>query len=46
MGNARVRSIHVHPVKAFRSLPLREVVVERWGPAGDRRWTLIDDGGK
>ena len=46
MGNARVRSIHVHPVKAFRSLPLREVAVERWGPAGDRRWTLIDDGGK
>ncbi len=46
MGNARVRSIHVHPVKAFRSLPLREVVVERWGPAGDRRWMLIDDGGK
>ncbi|MEW1600702.1 MOSC N-terminal beta barrel domain-containing protein [Streptomyces sp. NPDC093808] len=46
MRNARVRSIHVHPVKAFRSLPLREVVVERWGPAGDRRWMLIDDGGK
>ncbi len=41
-----MRSIHVHPVKAFRSLPLREVVVERWGPAGDRRWMLIDDGGK
>ncbi|MEU1699509.1 MOSC domain-containing protein [Streptomyces pseudogriseolus] len=46
MRNARVRSIHVHPVKAFRSLPLREVAVERWGPAGDRRWMLIDDGGK
>ncbi|MGA5413679.1 MOSC domain-containing protein [Streptomyces pseudogriseolus] len=46
MRNARVRSIHVHPVKAFRSLPLREVVVECWGPAGDRRWMLIDDGGK
>ncbi len=46
MGNARLQSIHVHPVKAFRSVPLREVVVEPWGPAGDRRWTLIDDGGK
>ncbi|MFF8100338.1 MOSC domain-containing protein [Streptomyces sp. NPDC014986] len=46
MGNARVHSIHIHPVKAFRSLPLREVVVEPWGPAGDRRWMLVDDGGK
>ncbi|MEU3098253.1 MOSC N-terminal beta barrel domain-containing protein [Streptomyces sp. NPDC006967] len=46
MGKARLHSIHVHPVKAFRSLPLREVVVEPWGPAGDRRWMLIDDGGR
>ncbi|WP_399881890.1 MOSC domain-containing protein [Streptomyces sp. BBFR51] len=46
MGYARLRSIHVHPVKAFRSLSLREAVVEPWGPAGDRRWMLIDDGGK
>ncbi|MEU2600651.1 MOSC domain-containing protein [Streptomyces hirsutus] len=46
MGNALLQSIHVHPVKAFRSLPLREVVVEPWGPAGDRRWMLTDDGGR
>ncbi|MET9994771.1 MOSC N-terminal beta barrel domain-containing protein [Streptomyces mutabilis] len=46
MGNARLQSIHVHPVKASRSLALREAVVEPWGLAGDRRWMLIDDGGK
>ncbi|PKW06132.1 hypothetical protein SAMN05428944_6825 [Streptomyces sp. 1222.5] len=46
MGNAEVQSIHVHPVKAFRGLSPREAVVEPWGLAGDRRWTLIDDGGK
>lgn len=46
MGNARLQSIHVHPVKAFRSLVLREAVVEPWGLTGDRRWMLIDDGGK
>ncbi|MFH8974656.1 MOSC domain-containing protein [Streptomyces sp. NPDC017890] len=46
MGNARLQSIHVHPVKATRSLPLREAVVEPWGLAGDRRWMLIDDGGR
>ena len=46
MGNAEVQSIHVHPVKAFRGLSPQEAVVEPWGLAGDRRWTLIDDGGK
>ncbi|MFG2602260.1 MOSC domain-containing protein [Streptomyces sp. NPDC048514] len=46
MGNAEVQSIHVHPVKAFRGLSPRAAVVEPWGLAGDRRWALIDDGGK
>lgn len=46
MGNALLQSIHVHPVKAFRGLVPREAVVEPWGLAGDRRWVLIDDGGK
>ncbi|GHE03161.1 molybdenum cofactor biosysynthesis protein [Streptomyces alanosinicus] len=41
-----MRSIHVHPVKALRGHAPREAVVEPWGLAGDRRWTLIDDGGK
>lgn len=31
MGNAELHSIHVHPVKAFRALSLREAVVEPWG---------------
>ncbi|MFJ3809149.1 MOSC domain-containing protein [Streptomyces sp. NPDC090073] len=46
MGNAEVQSIHVHPVKAFRGLSPHEAAVEPWGLAGDRRWTLMDDGGK
>ncbi|MBC2900287.1 MOSC domain-containing protein [Streptomyces cupreus] len=46
MGNTRLQSIHVHPVKAFRGVAPREAVVEPWGLAGDRRWMLIDDGGK
>jgi uncharacterized protein YcbX len=46
MGNAELLSIHVHPVKALRGQALREAVVEPWGLAGDRRWALIDDGGK
>ncbi|WP_328869382.1 MOSC domain-containing protein [Streptomyces sp. NBC_00287] len=46
MGNTRLQSIHVHPVKAFRGTAPREAVVEPWGLTGDRRWMLIDDGGK
>ncbi|MFJ8532047.1 MOSC domain-containing protein [Streptomyces sp. NPDC093591] len=46
MGHAQLQSIHVHPVKAFRGTAPREAVVEPWGLAGDRRWMLIDDGGK
>ncbi|GAB2728989.1 MOSC domain-containing protein [Streptomyces bullii] len=46
MALAYLHSIHVHPVKALRGLSVREAVVEPWGLAGDRRWALIDDGGK
>ncbi|MEV6612298.1 MOSC N-terminal beta barrel domain-containing protein [Streptomyces sp. NPDC051051] len=46
MGNAELLSIHVHPVKAFRGQAPREAEVEPWGLAGDRRWALIDHGGK
>lgn len=46
MGKAEVHSIHVHPVKAFRGQALREALIEPWGPEGDRRWALVDDGGK
>ncbi|MEU9453479.1 MOSC N-terminal beta barrel domain-containing protein [Streptomyces sp. NPDC048277] len=46
MGIAELQSIHVHPVKALRGFSPRQAVVEPWGLAGDRRWVLIDDGGK
>ncbi|MFI1165523.1 MOSC domain-containing protein [Streptomyces sp. NPDC020801] len=46
MGHAELRSIHLYPVKAFRGSAPREAVVEPWGLSGDRRWVLIDDGGK
>ncbi|MFF6806961.1 MOSC N-terminal beta barrel domain-containing protein [Streptomyces sp. NPDC012616] len=46
MPLAELLSIHVHPVKALRGQAPREAVVEPWGLDGDRRWALIDDGGK
>ena len=46
MGHGQLQSIHLHPAKACRGIAPREAVVEPWGLAGDRRWVLIDDGGK
>ncbi|MFF4116932.1 MOSC domain-containing protein [Streptomyces sp. NPDC001714] len=46
MGMPELQSIHVHPVKALRGFSPREAVVEPWGLTGDRRWVLIDHGGK
>ncbi|MFJ3234954.1 MOSC domain-containing protein [Streptomyces sp. NPDC086787] len=46
MGSSVLQSIHVHPVKAFRGISPRQAVVEPWGLSGDRRWALVDDGGK
>ncbi|WP_314219248.1 MOSC domain-containing protein [Streptomyces zaehneri] len=46
MGHVQLLSIHIHPVKAFPGQAPREAVVEPWGLAGDRRWALIDHGGR
>ncbi|SEC14738.1 hypothetical protein SAMN04490357_1304 [Streptomyces misionensis] len=46
MDIAEVQSIHLYPVKAFRGLAPASAVVEPWGLAGDRRWTLVDAEGK
>ncbi|MET8976624.1 MOSC N-terminal beta barrel domain-containing protein [Streptomyces sp. NPDC004539] len=46
MRNAELLSIHVHPVKAFQGVSPLEAEVEPWGPVGDRRWAVVDDGGK
>ncbi|MFF4759171.1 MOSC domain-containing protein [Streptomyces sp. NPDC001292] len=46
MGNAELHALHIHPIKALRAVTLAEAVVQPWGLAGDRRWALIDDGGK
>ncbi|MEU7008943.1 MOSC N-terminal beta barrel domain-containing protein [Streptomyces sp. NPDC046332] len=46
MPNPRLRSVHVHPVKALRGYAPAEAEVEPWGLAGDRRWTVVDASGK
>ncbi|MCT4353873.1 MOSC domain-containing protein [Streptomyces sp. Je 1-79] len=46
MSTPRLRSVHVHPVKALRGYALAEAEVQPWGLAGDRRWAVVDASGK
>lgn len=42
----RLSSIHLYPVKALRGYDVTEAVVEPWGLRGDRRFMLVDEGGR
>jgi uncharacterized protein YcbX len=41
----RVVSLHTYPIKGCYRTDHRNFVVEPWGPAGDRRWMIIDAAG-
>ncbi|MFD5030688.1 MOSC domain-containing protein [Streptomyces sp. NPDC058405] len=41
-----LHALRVHPVKSMAGCTPDSAVVEPWGLAGDRRWTLIDGTGK
>ncbi|MFD3921660.1 MOSC domain-containing protein [Streptomyces sp. NPDC058595] len=40
-----LHALRVHPVKSVGGFTTDSAVVEPWGLAGDRRWTLIDESG-
>ncbi|TXL88674.1 MOSC N-terminal beta barrel domain-containing protein [Streptomyces sp. IB2014 016-6] len=40
-----LHALRVHPVKSVGGFTADSAVVEPWGLAGDRRWTLIDESG-
>ncbi|WP_455353926.1 MOSC domain-containing protein [Streptomyces sp. SYSU K217416] len=46
MSNSFLQSLHVHPVKSVAGCAPGAVAVEPWGPAGDRRWALVDGDSK
>ncbi|MGR8011994.1 MOSC domain-containing protein [Streptomyces hypolithicus] len=46
MPNSVLHAVHVYPVKSVAGCAPAEVRVEPWGPAGDRRWMLVDPAGK
>ncbi len=39
-------ALYVYPLKSARGRAVTEAAVEPWGLAGDRRWMLVDRGGK
>ncbi|MER7411171.1 MULTISPECIES: MOSC domain-containing protein [Streptomyces] len=41
MSTPVLGSLHVYPVKSLAGTALREMTVEPWGAAGDRRWLLV-----
>lgn len=45
-GYAVLQGIHVYPVKSLAGQAPDSAVVEPWGPAGDRRWMLVDTAGR
>ncbi|MEY9835322.1 MOSC domain-containing protein [Streptacidiphilus sp. EB103A] len=42
----RLTDLRIYPVKSFAPVPVRQVEIEPWGPAGDRRWMVVDAAGK
>ncbi|MET9514297.1 MOSC N-terminal beta barrel domain-containing protein [Streptomyces sp. NPDC002994] len=46
MPNPLLHAVHVYPVKSAAGCAPGEVKIEPWGPAGDRRWMLVDPVGK
>jgi uncharacterized protein YcbX len=41
----RVSSLHTYPIKGCYRTDHSELIVEPWGPRGDRRWVIIDADG-
>lgn len=42
----RVHSLYLYPVKSLAGVEVSSFELDEFGPAGDRRWMLIDDSGQ
>jgi uncharacterized protein YcbX len=42
----KVKSLHIYPLKSGRAIDRDEAEVTAWGLAGDRRYMVVDRGGK
>ncbi|MEM8562465.1 MAG: MOSC N-terminal beta barrel domain-containing protein, partial [Pseudomonadota bacterium] len=41
-----LRGIFIYPVKSCAGTSLEQVTLDRFGPAGDRRWLVVDERGR
>lgn len=46
MGDMRLTSLHIYPLKGCRAIDLDAAFVEPWGLAGDRRWLAVNSEGR
>jgi len=46
MSEIKIQSIHIYPIKSMKGIDLSSSQVERRGLKYDRRWMLVDEGGK
>ncbi|MBE0485117.1 MOSC N-terminal beta barrel domain-containing protein [Marinobacter sp.] len=42
----RVQSLYLYPVKSLAGIEVSSFNLDEFGPAGDRRWMLVNDGGE
>ncbi|MFL1404993.1 MOSC domain-containing protein [Marinobacter sp. M1N3S26] len=42
----KIKSLYYYPVKSLAGVALDELRLDRFGPAGDRRWMLVDGDGR
>lgn len=41
-----IGALAIYPLKSGRQVPLPRMTLDRFGPAGDRRWMLVDSAGR
>lgn len=46
MTDMRLSGIHIYPLKSCAGVDLPSVTLDRFGPAGDRRWMVVDAEGR
>ena len=46
VSRVQVTRLRVYPIKSFAGGDVRSSRVQRWGLEGDRRWAVVDPGGK
>src|SRR4051794_7570755 len=42
----RISELNIYPIKSLRGIPLKKAAVEERGLRHDRRWMLVNEGGK